>query len=70
MSFGDLELHDHFDIFSLGVKTKVVPARVQQPITNSTGPWDDFVVNGVNSPSFHEEVQHVELHLELHRPSN
>ena len=50
MSFGDLELHGHFYKFSL-VWTEVVPRQVQQPITNFTGPWDDFMVHGVNNPS-------------------
>ena len=49
MSFGDLKLHGHFDILSL-VYTKVVPWRVQQPITDFTGSWDDFMVHGVNNP--------------------
>ena len=49
MSFGDLELHGHSDIFSL-MKNKVVMGRVQQPITDFTRPWDDFMVHGVNNP--------------------
>jgi hypothetical protein len=32
------------------MQTEVVPGRVQQPITNFTGPWDDFMVHGVNNP--------------------
>ena len=36
-------------IFSL-VSTEVVPRQVQQPITNFTGPGDDFMVHSVNSP--------------------
>ena len=44
MSFEDLELHDHFDIFFLGV-TEVTPGQIQQPITNLTGPWDDFRIS-------------------------
>ena len=35
--------------FSL-VYTKVVPRRVPQPITTFTGPWDNFMVHGVNNP--------------------
>jgi len=31
-------------------KPKVVPGRVQQPITNFTRPWDDFMVHDVNNP--------------------
>ena len=39
MSFGTLEIHGHSNIFSLG-------RRVQQPIKNFTGPWDNFMVHG------------------------
>ena len=49
MSYGDLDLHDHFAIFSL-VETKVVPGRVQQPINALTTTWDDFSVHSVNWP--------------------
>ena len=48
MPFGDLEHHDHFDYFSL-VSTEVILGRIQQPITNFTRPWDDFMVHGVNN---------------------
>ena len=49
MSFEDLERCGHSDIFSL-VYTEVVLGRVLQPITNFTGPWDNFMVHGVNKP--------------------
>ena len=49
MSFGDLELHGHYDILSL-VQVEVIPGRIQQPITNFTRPWDDFMVHDVNIP--------------------
>ena len=49
MSFGDLELHGHFDVFSL-VQTEVIPGQVQQPTIDFTWPWDDFMVHGVNNP--------------------
>ena len=49
MSSGDLKLHGHFDILSL-VYTEVNLGQVQQPITNFTRPWDDFMVHGVNNP--------------------
>jgi hypothetical protein len=37
------------NIFSL-VETEVVSGQVQQPITNFTWPWDDFMVDGGNNP--------------------
>ena len=49
MSFEDLELPGHSDLFPL-VQTKVVSERVQQPITYFTGPRDDFMVHDVNNP--------------------
>jgi hypothetical protein len=49
MSFGDLELHGHFHMFSL-VYIEVDLGQLQQPITNFTWPWDDFMVHGVNGP--------------------
>ena len=49
MSFWDLELHGHSDIFS-SVLTKVFLGQVEQPITDFTGPWDDFMIHGLNSP--------------------
>ena len=49
MSFGDLELHGNYGMLSL-VWIEVVPRRVQQPITNFAGPWDDFMVYGITSP--------------------
>ena len=48
MSFGDLELHDHYSTFLL-VWTKLLPGRVQQPTAYFRGPWDDFMVHGVRS---------------------
>ena len=60
---GDLELHDHSNIFFLGVnrsglKTNSIAnqrlyrtlGRVEQPITTFTGPWDEFMIHGVNNP--------------------
>ena len=32
------------------VETEVVPGWTQQPITDFTWPWDDFMVHDVNSP--------------------
>ena len=49
MYVGDLECHDHSHIFSL-VSTEVVSQQVQQPITNFTRPWDDFIFHGMNNP--------------------
>ena len=40
--------------FSL-VQTEAVPRGLQQPITNFTRPWDDFMVHGVNIPSISRE---------------
>ena len=34
----------------LGVINRSGPGRVQQPVTDFTGPWDDFMVHAVNSP--------------------
>ena len=51
MFFGDLELHGHFDIFSLWCKVKCScdefnnQSHILQP-----GPWDNFIVRGVNNP--------------------
>ena len=49
MSFGDLQLHDHYDISSL-VETEVVQGQIQWPIRDFTEPRDDFMVHGVNGP--------------------
>ena len=46
MSFEDLQTHGHSDIVSL-VSTEVVLGRVQHPITDFTGPWDNFTVHSV-----------------------
>jgi hypothetical protein len=32
--------------------------QVQQPITYFTGPWDDFMVHGVNNPLVYYEKPH------------
>ena len=37
-------------IFLPCCKTQMVPGRIQQPATDFTGPWDDFMVHGVNDP--------------------
>ena len=49
MSLGDLELHGHYDIFFSLVWTEVISGQVQQPITYFIGPWDYFMVRGVNN---------------------
>ena len=46
MCFGDLELHSHFDIFSFGVNRNGPGMNSK----NLTGPWDNFMVHGVNNP--------------------
>ena len=56
MSFGDLELHVHSEFFFSLVFTELVPGRVQLPITNFIGPWDDFMVHGVNEPQLTYEL--------------
>ena len=48
MSFRDFELHECLKHLFL-VCIEVVLGRVQQPITNFIGPWDNFVVHGVNN---------------------
>ena len=51
MPLRDLELHGHSHIFYfLFIVLGVDPGRVQQRITDFTGPWDDFMVLGVNNP--------------------
>ena len=50
MSFGDLELHGHSHIFFSLVYMEVFLKRVQQPITNFTDSWDDFMVHGLHNP--------------------
>ena len=45
---GCLKLHGHPNMFSL-IWSEVVMGQVQQPITNFTGPWDDFTVHGCNT---------------------
>jgi hypothetical protein len=32
--------------------------RANKPITNSTGPWNDFMVHGVNNPLIAVRAQH------------
>ena len=65
MSFGDLELHGRSDIFSLAL-IKVVQGRVQLPITDSTRPWDNFMVHGVNNPS-EAQIQSRRTNLRLNK---
>ena len=60
MSLGDLKLHDHSDILFL-ILIEAVPGQVQQPITHFTGPWDNFMVHGVNRPLISVVIQHPSL---------
>jgi hypothetical protein len=39
------------------VSTEVVPRRVQPPFTYFTGPWDDFMVHGVDRPLVQDTSQ-------------
>ena len=55
MNFGDPASNStitltFFSFFSPRCKPKWSQGRVQQTITNFTGPWDDFIVHGVKHP--------------------
>ena len=49
-TFEDLKLHGHsYDLFLM--YTKVVPGRVQQPITYFRGARDNFMIHDMNNSS-------------------
>ena len=41
----------------------MIPERVQHPITDFTGPWDDFMVHGLHSPLAGQDL-HIEILLQ------